>query len=375
MGKKRVSDSNRLSINFPLIASQAHKWDPAFSASASHLSREWKCNVGHIWTAKVYNRTIRGDGCPYCSGRYPIKGQNDLATVYPEIAAQAEGWDASDYSAYSAQKLPWKCNKGHIWKTSIRHRTRDNTGCPYCAGKLPIPGQTDLASLFPSIAKEACGWDPSSVLPCSGKKVKWKCSQGHEWMCRVASRTIQKRNCTVCSRKILVPGANDLLSKFPDVAKEAHGWDPATMRYGSDKKMQWLCSAGHIYTASPNSRTCLHNLSSCPYCATYGYRPSRPAWMYLMERNDDQQIGITNVPKTRLATHKRSGWLLVEILGPSDGAKVLSAESAIKQWLKGNSLQIEGTRENWNKTDLVVASLAEIALLAGLDNWDSLWVR
>jgi hypothetical protein len=96
--------------------------------------------------------------------------------------------------------------------------------------------------------------------------------------------------------------------------------------------------------------------------------------MYLMERNDDQQIGITNAPKTRLATHKRSGWLLVEILGPSDGAKVLSAESAIKQWLKGNSLQIEGTRENWKKTDLVVASLAEIALLAGLDNWDSLWV-
>lgn len=370
-----LKGKNDLLTRFPSIAAQAYQWDASLVAYASHKLKEWKCKKGHIWATQVYNRTARGDGCPYCSGKLPVKGENDLATAYPDVAAEADGWDASAYTAHSGRRMAWKCRMGHRWETSISHRTRQGTCCPYCVGKLPIAGQTDLASVFPEIAKEACGWDPSMVLPGSDKKLKWKCPKGHEWMCRVANRTIQGTNCTVCSGRILVPGINDLLSKFPDVAKEAHGWDPGTVRYGSDKKMQWLCSAGHIYTASPNSRTCLHNLSSCPYCATCGYRPSRPAWMYLMERNDDQQIGITNAPKTRLATHKRSGWLLVEILGPSDGAKVLSAESAIKQWLKGNSLQIEGTRENWKKADLVVASLAEIALLAGLDNWDDLWVR
>jgi hypothetical protein len=373
MPRKALQIENDLLTRFPAIAAQAHQWDASLVAYASHKSKEWKCEKGHVWVARVCNRTIKGYGCPYCSGRLPIKGVNDLATVYPGIAAEANGWDPSIYTAHSGRRMTWKCVMGHEWRTSVNHRTRGGTGCPYCASKLPIAGQTDLASVFPDIAKEACGWDPSTVLPGSDKKMKWRCSNGHEWMCRVANRTIQGTNCTVCSGKVLASGVNDLLSKFPEIAREAHGWNPAQVRYGSDRKMPWLCPKGHTYIASPNSRTCLHNLSSCPYCATYGYQPSRPAWMYLMEREEDQQIGITNSPKTRLATHERNGWVLVEMLGPSDGAEVFGAETAIKQWLKCNSLRIKGTHENWKKADLMVASLGEIALLAGLDNWDDLW--
>ena len=95
--------------------------------------------------------------------------------------------------------------------------------------------------------------------------------------------------------------------------------------------------------------------------------------MYLMEREFDQQIGITNAPKTRISTHKRDGWVLIEMVGPADGANVKNLEATIKQWLKVNNLRIKGTHENWRKDRLIVGSLAEIAALAGVGDWAAIW--
>ena len=92
-----------------------------------------------------------------------------------------------------------------------------------------------------------------------------------------------------------------------------------------------------------------------------------------MEREFDQQIGITNNPKTRISTHKRDGWMLIEMAGPAVGATVQELEATVKRWLKANNLRIEGTHENWRKDSLTVASLAEIAALAGVDDWGSVW--
>lgn len=46
----------------------------------------WKCGKGHEWQAKVSSRSS-GRGCPYCSGRYAVKGENDLQTVNPSLAS------------------------------------------------------------------------------------------------------------------------------------------------------------------------------------------------------------------------------------------------------------------------------------------------
>ena len=45
----------------------------------------------------------------------PILGVNDLQSQYPEIAAEAYGWDPEIVFAKSGQKKDWKCNKGHIF--------------------------------------------------------------------------------------------------------------------------------------------------------------------------------------------------------------------------------------------------------------------
>ena len=364
---------NDLLTVYPQIAKEAYQWNPSKYSYGSHKSMDWMCCKGHNWKARIYNRTIGKRGCPYCSGRRCNIGVNDVKTLYPAIANQANGWNPSAYAAYSGQKKEWKCEVGHVWTAAICQRTQKSSGCPYCVGRLPIIGETDLASMFPSIAKEASGWDPCTILPGSHKKLKWKCKKGHEWMCIVANRTTKGTNCTVCSQRTLVTGVNDLLSKFPDIAKEANGWDPSKVRYGSDRKRQWLCPNRHTYITSPNHRTSPSNATSCPHCAIYGFRSSKAAWMYLMEREFDQQIGITNAPQTRIPTHKRDGWSLIEMVGPADGAKVKDLEATMKQWLKANNLRIEGTHENWRKDSLTVGSLAEIAALAGVDEWETVW--
>lgn len=355
---------------FPEIAAQADGWNPNEFPAHSHRRLAWKCEFGHQWETAIYNRTGNGRGCPYCSGNRPIIGVNDLQTKNPSLASEAFGWDPSKYSCGSGQKKEWLCKCGYKWFAQICKRAKAGRGCPRCAGKVVAPGKNDLASQYPRIANEACGWNPQEISRMSDKVLKWKCEQGHEWMASVKNRTIYDSHCPVCIRKILVSGVNDLASQFPAIAAQAYGWDPSLVRYGSDRKKKWKCQCGNIFIASPNNRTNRSNQTSCPCCAEYGYRPNKEGWIYLVEKENEQKVGISNVPKTRLATHKRNGFRVVEVKGPIDGAKIWSIESIIKEWLKGRSLAIPGTQENWHTDAFRVFSLVELGMSAGLDEDD-----
>lgn len=76
-------------------------------------------------------------------------------------------------------------------------------GCPYCRG-LRIDDSNSLAALFPTIAAEwvTCIEDsnltPETIAAGSHKKVKWKCSRGHEWTTSPKHRTSGKTGCSVC---------------------------------------------------------------------------------------------------------------------------------------------------------------------------------
>ena len=56
--------------------------------------------------------------------------------------------------------------------------------------------------------------------------------------------------CSFCGGKRVLAGFNDLNSKFPEIAKEADGWDPKTVAASSNKKFAWHCKNGHSFIAS-----------------------------------------------------------------------------------------------------------------------------
>ena len=156
----------------------------------------WKCNKGHEWQTAIGHRN-KGNGCPYCSGRYAIEGKNDLASVNPKLAEEwnydkNEGLTPANVLPNSEKNVWWVCSNGHEWKTTIASRN-SGKGCPYCSGRYAIKGENDLQTANPKLAKE---WNyeknnsltPMDVLPNSAKKVWWKCIQGHEWQATIASR-------------------------------------------------------------------------------------------------------------------------------------------------------------------------------------------
>lgn len=216
-GRKASPEQNSLTKQIPALAAE---WDDEMNApltpqsvtTGSHKLIWWRCPKGHSWRAAVYSRTTLGTGCPVCTGRQALAGENDLATLYPDIAAQ---WDEekngalhpSNVTAGSNRRVWWRCEKGHSYRAVIAQRVQRGDGCPYCANRKVLPGFNDLATAAPLVAKQ---WHetlngaltPEMVTAGSHKKAWWQCSYGHVWKAAIYSRAgVQQCGCPVCAGK------------------------------------------------------------------------------------------------------------------------------------------------------------------------------
>ena len=213
-GKTR--EENSLARLYPEIAAQ---WlqekngaiTPKEIKPSSEISVWWRCEKGHEWKAAVYARVRSGSGCPYCAGKRVMKGFNDLATVNPELAKE---WNTEKNNGITAEEVHpgsnrsnwWRCALGHEWQASPVSRTRNGTGCPYCANKKVLKGFNDLETIEPRIAKQ---WHPTlngtltpdSIVSGSHKYAWWLCSEGHVWKAKIESRAKHKYGCPVCAGK------------------------------------------------------------------------------------------------------------------------------------------------------------------------------
>ena len=159
----------------------------------------WKCSKGHTFKEKVnliYNRKHK---CFYCTGRQIWPGENDLQTLYPEIAKEFDvkqnGITPDHISPKDTSSYWWTCEKGHpSFYQSVTHRVERKTVCPYCTGRKIIPGENDLETLFPEIASE---WDetknngvlPKDVSAFTYNSYWWTCPKGHPYKKKVIQRT------------------------------------------------------------------------------------------------------------------------------------------------------------------------------------------
>ena len=174
---------------------------------SSHKKIWWICIKNHIWEASVSSRT-QGNGCPYCSGRYPTK-ENNLAVLFPKVSSE---WDYSknfglkpeQFKPKSGKKVWWKCSKNHEWQSTVSHRVCGR-GCPYCSGRYASK-ENNLSVNNPEIISE---WDfsknetlsPEDLTSGSDKKVWWLCCKGHSWKASISKRSIEKTGCPYCKNK------------------------------------------------------------------------------------------------------------------------------------------------------------------------------
>ena len=133
--KNYIIDNPTLMAEWDWEKNNELQLNPQKLTLGSGKNAHWKCQLGHHWQARIGHRG-NGIGCPYCSGRCPIKGENDLQTVNPLLAQE---WNynkntdvqPTELTKGSNQKVWWRCSKGHEWQASVSSRVRGN-GCPHC---------------------------------------------------------------------------------------------------------------------------------------------------------------------------------------------------------------------------------------------------
>ena len=182
--------------------------------------------------------------------------------------------------------------------------------------------------------------DINSITHGCGKKVKWKCKEGHEWFATVNSRTAIKLGCKQCA--MLNQSENVLKTKLKN-SKSLQTWCEESGEYGkqilnewtglcedgkvflspsditsqSNKKLLWRCKKAHEWYARVQKRTLLG--SKCPYCANQKIKPGEndlytwciknnklnliEDWVGLDENN--KEVSMDNVSKS---TPKKVKW-------------------------------------------------------------------
>lgn len=330
--------------------------------TSSRESVSWRCENGHEWVAKVANRVYLSRGCPVCAGQRPVLGVNDLGTTHPAYAAELVDRDsASRLMAGTNRSVAWRCAAGHEWRASPANRIRHEQGCPYCSGRLALPGETDLATTHPALAAELVDRELGSRLRAgsSGHAVEWRCAAGHVWSASPATR-VGGHGCPYCSGRLAIVGETDLGTVSPELAAQLVDQSlGSVLTARSGRKVRWRCEAGHEWNATVTHRA---NGRGCPTCAKTGFDVNAPAWVYLLGRPSERNVGITGDVRTRLARHAQDGWpTVLDVAGPFRGSEALAWETDVKRWLRRNVGTLPGTTECW-----AIANGADVRTLSAL---------
>jgi len=201
-----------------------------------------------------------------------------------------------------------------------------------------VPGKKvkqPLSVTHPELAKEADGWDPSAVLKGVHIKRGWKCLFGHFYSASISNRIQHHSGCPYCAGLRAYPGFNDLATTHPELAKQAFGWDPRTVRAGSHKKLIWLCELGHKYSASPQDRI-KKNDQGCRYCSR---SQVLPGFNDIATTHPELAKQATNWDPTKVlaGNSKKLHWTCPE------GHLYLASPSARSNTKKGESRAQKGT--------------------------------
>ena len=139
-------DNSFAAVHPELVEEWSEKNSPLTPDQITYGSNKrywWKGKCGHEWQASAKSRSV-GERCPICSGARVVPGVNDLVTLKPDLAAEwsdrNKGLDPSMVSLGSHKKVIWKCKHGHEWKATVKSRTINGTGCPYCSHNLILEG-------------------------------------------------------------------------------------------------------------------------------------------------------------------------------------------------------------------------------------------
>lgn len=314
-----------------------------------------------VWVACGHRAraSLGPEKCGRCAGKIKLTDGEARARV------EAKGFRPDADAPYPTMNGRWP----GVW-VACGHRSNakpasvvDGHGCQTCQ-MAKIAGANRLTDAEARERMEAHGFIPDADAPYAMSNTKWSgvwqdC--GHRGRPSL-NKVSNGQGCGRC------PQPSRLMSDADARARMLlRGFVPdETVPYaGGDVKWPGVWDAcGHRAAVWPYS--VYHAHTQCPCSVVGGYDKTRQGWMYLMARHGEQQVGISNKPSRRLATHRSDGWELLDLVGPVDGADNFENESAIKRWLRDKVGTLPRTTEAWSTAALEVSSIRELFATAGL---------
>jgi len=244
---------------------------------AAKIKAEFSCSLGHFWLATP-DSVSRGSGCPICAG-------NQILSI-DVVNSRIRHKDIEMIGPYlgNHHATSFRCSEDHVWRTSPSHVMGD-TGCPTCSNRPKLTSE-DINSRLRKF-----GITLLSNYTSMTDIIQVRCDNGHIWT-DVAKNI--KGSCRTCIEDGRRQSLSDRKIILQDEVEHTRLLD----------KYDFSCEHGHEWRA-----TLYHILdgAGCPTCSGYGFSPTKPAWIYILDFGTFIKFGITNDINRRLREHLRNG--------------------------------------------------------------------
>ena len=229
-----------------------------------------QCSCGEIVVAQL--PVIKSAKmCRKCKGkaqRIDITGHR-----YGKLVVTSMADDYISPAGHRLSQCNCLCECGNTFVVAMSSLVTGSTkscGCSHNTRGL-LKDNPDLVRKYDFNKNNEIGLNFDKLTARSSKKAWWKCDEcGNIWFATIASQNDEKKHgCPYCSGRNVIVGKTDLLSQYPDVAKE---WNykkngdlkPSDISSKSSIKVWWKCEEGHEWKAVVSNRT--KNQTGCPKC-------------------------------------------------------------------------------------------------------------
>ena len=152
-------------------------------------------------------------------------------------------------------KLKWECGRGHQWMATAGSVRNTGNWCPECSGNKR--GSIDEMR---ALAISRGGKCLSKRYVTGSQKLKWECSEGHQWEARPGDVKNAGSWCPHCSGR-----ARGTIEAMRQLANSRGGKCLSKRYVNSNSKLKWECGEGHRWEARPGD---IKNAGSwCPECS------------------------------------------------------------------------------------------------------------
>ncbi len=163
-------------------------------------------------------------------------------------------------------------------RRSVKDRVDGNAFCPYCIGKIAIPGKTSFKALYTEMAAEYSSNNEVSsdiILSTYSPLVEWDCLVCKmSWKDSVKDRVNEEIDCPYCNGREVIRGKTSFKALHSDMMKEWNlgNWlfiDPDYIIENYSDSVWWTCSeCQNSYAMSPKKKLYYQKRRKepCPYC-------------------------------------------------------------------------------------------------------------